>query len=342
VQSMAGRLESQFYVFGSLALVALYLDWRVVVSAAAIILIKDLTAGLSWPSVEHAAGVVCEAIVLGWICRQSLEHMRESSRSRAQADIASAHAEEFDSIFASIGVGIFAMDPGGRLLYANPASLAILGRTMEEVSGTGWLECIAVEDRGRLTGGALVGFDGHVSTLGKNGGRRDISIRIYPRAGSAVGAGSTLVGTLAEVAERWPESRARITSHILVAEDNLVNQKIARHLLEKQGYNVTMACDGIAAIRLLGEQRFDLCLMDMQMPLMDGLQATAAIRRLEEAVQGSPRHMPIVAMTANAMASDRETCLAAGMDDYISKPVRREDLTRVLDRWLEVKPLTSL
>ena len=241
-----------------------------------------------------------------------------------------------DSIFASLGLGIFAVNAGGRCLYANPASLAILGRSMEEVSGAGWLQCIAIEDRGRLAGGALVGFDGNVSTLGKNGGRRDISIRIYR------GAGSTLVGTLAEVAERGPESFARITSHILVAEDNLVNQKIARHLLERQGYDVTMAGDGIAAIRLLGEQRFDLCLMDMQMPLMDGLQATAAIRRLEQAVQGSPRHMPIVAMTANAMASDRETCIAAGMDDYISKPVRREDLTRVLDRWLEVKPLTSL
>jgi len=333
---MAGRLESQFYVFGSLALVALYLDWRVVVSATAIILIKDLTAGLSWPIVEHAAGVVCEAIVLSWICRQSLEHMRESSRSRAEADMASAHAEEFASIFASIGVAIFAVDAGGRCLYANPASLAILGRTMEEVSGAGWLECISVEDRRRLTGSGLVGFDGHVRMLGKSGGTRHISVHIYR------GAGPTLVATLAEVAERRPESHARITSHILVAEDNLVNQKIARHLLERQGYDVTMAGDGIAAIRLLGEQRFDLCLMDMQMPMMDGLEATAAIRRLEEAVQGSPRHMPIVAMTAYAMATDREKCLAAGMDDYISKPVRREDLTRVLDRWLEVKPPTSL
>jgi CheY-like chemotaxis protein len=127
------------------------------------------------------------------------------------------------------------------------------------------------------------------------------------------------------------------SGRILVAEDNPVNQKLARRLLEKQGYVVTIAVDGAAAVDLMQTQPFDLCLMDMHMPVMDGLEATAAIRRLEAAVESSQRRMPIVAMTANAMASHREICLAAGMDDYISKPVGRDDLLQTLDRWLAVK-----
>jgi len=125
-------------------------------------------------------------------------------------------------------------------------------------------------------------------------------------------------------------------ARILLAEDNPVGQKIARRLLEMLGYDVTVAVDGAAAVQLVETEIFDLCLMDMHMPVMDGLEATAAIRRSEAAVQDSTRHLPIVAMTANAMASHRAICLAAGMDDYVSKPVSRDILLRILDRWLTV------
>ena len=125
-------------------------------------------------------------------------------------------------------------------------------------------------------------------------------------------------------------------ARILLAEDNPVGQKIARRLLEMLGYDVTVAVDGVAAVQLVETEIFDLCLMDMHMPVMDGLEATAAIRRSEAAVQDSTRHLPIVAMTANAMASHRAICLAAGMDDYVSKPVSRDILLRILDRWLTV------
>ena len=128
-------------------------------------------------------------------------------------------------------------------------------------------------------------------------------------------------------------------ARILLAEDNPVGQKIARWLLEKQGYEVTVAADGAAAVHLTETETFDLCLMDMHMPVMDGLEATAAIRRSEVAVQDSTRHLPIVAMTANAMASHRAICLAAGMDDYVSKPISRDALLRILDRWLTVPEL---
>jgi len=98
-------------------------------------------------------------------------------------------------------------------------------------------------------------------------------------------------------------------------------------MLQSQGHAVVVANDGQEALGLFGAQEFDAILMDIQMPGMDGFACTAAIRSTES---GSARHIPIVAMTAHALAGDREKCLAAGMDDYVSKPIRREDLLRAL------------
>jgi CheY-like chemotaxis protein len=106
---------------------------------------------------------------------------------------------------------------------------------------------------------------------------------------------------------------------ILLAEDNLFNRKLAVALLEKRRHRVVVVGDGREALSALEEQPFDLVLMDVQMPEMDGFQATAAIRERERASGG---HVPIVAMTAHAMKGDRERCLAAGMDGYVSKPIQ--------------------
>jgi signal transduction histidine kinase/CheY-like chemotaxis protein len=114
---------------------------------------------------------------------------------------------------------------------------------------------------------------------------------------------------------------------VLVTEDNIVNQKVARHMLMDLGCRVDVASNGREALELVEVAAYDLVFMDVQMPEMDGLAATVEIRR-REPPQG--RRVPIVAMTAHAMASDRERCLAAGMDDYISKPVLRRDLVRVM------------
>jgi CheY-like chemotaxis protein len=119
---------------------------------------------------------------------------------------------------------------------------------------------------------------------------------------------------------------------ILLAEDNLVNQKVATRLLEKQGHTVTSAGTGLAALSLFRSQPFDMILMDVQMPEMDGLEATAAIRR-DEAVSGT--HVPIIALTAHAMAGDRERCISAGMDGYASKPIRAEELKNEMQRLRE-------
>ncbi len=115
--------------------------------------------------------------------------------------------------------------------------------------------------------------------------------------------------------------------NVLLAEDGIANQKLAVGLLENWGHNVAVANDGQEAVDLWNQQPFDLILMDVQMPVIDGLDATRIIRRSEQSTGG---HIPIVALTAHALKGDREKCLSAGMDDYISKPVRRHELYRAI------------
>lgn len=125
---------------------------------------------------------------------------------------------------------------------------------------------------------------------------------------------------------------------ILLAEDNLMNQTLALRLLTKRGHNVTVASNGCEALQKLedaGFHGFDVVLMDVQMPEMDGLEATAAIRAREKEFHA---HIPIVAMTAHALKGDRERCLAAGMDGYVSKPIRVQTLMEEIERCLQAIP----
>jgi CheY-like chemotaxis protein len=117
---------------------------------------------------------------------------------------------------------------------------------------------------------------------------------------------------------------------ILVAEDNTVNQRLIQHLLERRGHRVAIAQNGLAAIAAWREHPYDLILMDVQMPEMDGLEATRRIRAEE---QSTGRHIPIVALTAHAMKGDRERCVEAGMGDYLSKPIGVDALDRVLAQY---------
>ena len=125
------------------------------------------------------------------------------------------------------------------------------------------------------------------------------------------------------------EGRNRI--RVLLAEDNAVNQKLATRLLEKHGYEVTVAGDGRAALHELERGAFDLVLMDVQMPAMDGFEATAAIRETEKS---TGVHIPIIAMTAHSLKGDEERCIAGGMDAYVSKPIRTHDLFATIERVL--------
>jgi CheY-like chemotaxis protein len=122
---------------------------------------------------------------------------------------------------------------------------------------------------------------------------------------------------------------------ILLAEDSPVNQRVAMDLLELRGHRVEVAASGGAVLDALDRRSFDLVLMDVQMPDVDGLEATRRIRAREA---GSGRHTPVVAMTANAMQGDRERCLAAGMDDYLAKPIRAADLYAKVEAFSTPEP----
>jgi CheY-like chemotaxis protein len=126
---------------------------------------------------------------------------------------------------------------------------------------------------------------------------------------------------------------------ILVAEDSPVNQKLALAMLRKMGHLVTLATTGTAAVETWKRDAFDLVLMDIQMPEMDGLEATRNIRAIEQ--QGGPR-TPIIAMTAHAMSGDRERCLEAGMDDHVTKPINRADLAATIHRHTSAAAEVSL
>lgn len=118
---------------------------------------------------------------------------------------------------------------------------------------------------------------------------------------------------------------------VLLAEDNLVNQKVAVRFLEKRGHTVVLAESGEKALDAWRKQAFDIILMDVQMPEMDGFEATSRIREHEKS---TGKHIPIIALTAHAMVGDRERCLAAGMDGYVSKPINADDLFAAIERLL--------
>lgn len=121
---------------------------------------------------------------------------------------------------------------------------------------------------------------------------------------------------------------------ILLAEDNIVNQKVVQRMLEKAGYRADVVADGKEAVEAQKALVYDLILMDCQMPQMDGFEATRLIRN--ETTPNAPcRTAPILALTANAQEGDRERCLAAGMDDYLAKPFYQEELRSVVERWCD-------
>jgi CheY-like chemotaxis protein len=164
-----------------------------------------------------------------------------------------------------------------------------------------------------------------------------------------VGTGSTFWFTLTLPAEKPSQSVRNEPSvqlpeavekpeakRILIAEDNEINRRIALRILEKSGFEAQAVGNGRLALEALKHNHYDLVLMDVQMPEMDGFEATTAIRNLASAV----REIPIIAMTANAMAGDRERCIASGMDDYISKPVSLPKLQSTLERWIHKRATT--
>jgi len=172
-----------------------------------------------------------------------------------------------------------------------------------------------------------VGFAAYLTKPVKQSQLYDCLASVLGRATAAEAPSAQPLVTKHSIAE---DKRRKV--RILLAEDNIVNQKVALKVLEKLGYRADAAANGLEAVEALGTLPYDLVLMDVQMPEMDGFEATAAVRDPQSAVHNHA--IPVIAMTAHAMKGDREKCLERGMDDYVSKPVRAQELLECIERHL--------
>ena len=216
----------------------------------------------------------------------------------------------------------------------SPFPLVLLDALMPEMDGFALAE--RIRQNPKLAGATIM----MLTSAGQRGDAarcRELGIAVYLI--KPIRQSELLEGILAALGKSCDKGRATVVTrhtlrenrrkfHMLLAEDNAVNQCLAVRLLEKLGHTVTVASNGIEALDLLKRSRFDLVLMDVQMPKMNGFQTTAAIRKEEES---TGKHLPIIAMTAHAMEGDRKRCLDAGMDGYVAKPIHFEDLVDTIE-----------
>ena len=242
----------------------------------------------------------------------------------AQVHCAASAAEALDTLRTAAAGG-------------SPFALALVDRHMPGVDGLQLAAAIHADPALTQTRSVLLS-----STLDTDAADQHARAGILQRVSKPLrraelqAAVSRALGGAAPASPPAPDSigappRSRLQGRVLLAEDNPVNQELAAAMLKNLGLQVTLACNGAEALALLDAQAFDLVLMDCQMPVMNGYEATAALRAREPA--GGPR-LPVIALTANALEGDRDQCLAAGMDDYLAKPYTRVQLTTLLQRWL--------
>ncbi len=201
-----------------------------------------------------------------------------------------------------------------------------LGRTIKAIPALANTLLIMVTSRGQrgdAKASKNIGFAGFLTKPVRTEHLRDCLAMVLNRGAEPAISGDAPIITRHLVSEE----RRRI--RILLAEDNVTNQKVALRILEKRGYRADTVADGKEAVAAYASAPYDIILMDVEMPEMDGFEATAVIRKREEA---TGRHTPIIAMTAHALTGQREKCLDAGMDDYVAKPVRPEELFAAIDR----------
>jgi PAS domain S-box-containing protein len=222
----------------------------------------------------------------------------------------------------------------------NPFPIILLDGQMPEMDGFAFAEHV---NKDPSLAGATIMMLTSAGHLGDAARCRELGISAYLvkpiRQGDLLEAVCTLLDKKAPstsiplvTCHTLRENKHRM--RVLLAEDNAVNQTLAVRLLEKRGHSVTVVGDGGAAVATFQKELFDVVLMDVQMPGMDGLEATRAIREIEKL---SGRHIPIIAMTAHALKGDRDRCISAGMDDYVSKPIRTSELFAAVEKLTESK-----
>ena len=265
-------------------------------------------------------------------------HARYLEAQGATTAAAESGAQALQMLFAALEEGRpfdgalvdLLMPPG-----MDGATFGRMARSEARCSGLALVVLTGTAVKGEAEQLSKLGFDGYLHKPIKGATlARAMAVAIRRRSDLA-GGGMVTRHTVSKTAEGTPDLAVRIQARILLVEDQEVNQAIARKFLEMAGAEVEVAANGLIALARWKEQAFDLILMDCQMPEMDGFEATLRIRAEERRTGG---HIPIIAMTAHAMAGDRDRCLLSGMDDYLTKPISREALVREVAQWLPAQP----
>jgi two-component system sensor histidine kinase/response regulator len=243
------------------------------------------------------------------------------------------------TVVDSASTALAALDTGVR--DGRAFELVLTDAMMPDVDGFALARQIAADARLASAKVIMLTSSGVVPD-GEGGGERALAAQLTKPVKQSDLLDAILTAFGAPIARRTDDqpslrSAGDVPLQILVAEDNPTNQKLVRLLLQQEGHEVTVVPNGHAAVASSAAREYDVILMDVQMPEMDGFEATAAIRQRE---RDTGAHVPIVAMTAHAMTGDRERCLAEGMDAYLSKPLRPEDLLATIDGLL-LDPATS-
>jgi signal transduction histidine kinase/DNA-binding response OmpR family regulator len=251
-----------------------------------------------------------------------------------RADAAASSAEALQTLKAAHEAG----DPYGIALIDDQMPGVrgeSLGRTIKLEPGVGDILLVlltSIGQRGDAQRMSDLGFSAYLTRPVRQSELMDVLATLWGAhlRGESIGLVTRYSVAESRGVDKDARRRTQIQAKVLVAEDNFVNQQVALEILQGLGCTVTLARDGSEAVALVAERSFHLVFMDCQMPTMDGYAATAAIR----AAQNGADRIPIIAMTAHAMKGDRERCLQAGMDDYISKPIDIESVLALLQRWL--------